>query len=65
MEEQTTILGADNVGQALDFDTVAKMDYLQDCVKESLRMFPPLILLMRMAMTDIETTLKGKWNGME
>lgn len=65
MEEQTTILGADNVGQALDFDTVAKMDYLQDCVKESLRMFPPLILLMRMAMTDIETTLKGEWNGME
>ena len=59
MEEQTNILGSGNVGQALDFETVAKMDYLQDCVKESLRMFPPLILLMRMAMTDIETTLKG------
>jgi sterol 14-demethylase len=31
-----------------------------DSVKESLRMFPPLIMLMRMAMQDIETTLNGK-----
>ena len=36
------------------------MEYLQNCVKESLRMFPPLILLMRMAMQDITTTHNGK-----
>ena len=36
------------------------MEYLQNCVKESLRMHPPLIMLMRMAMKDVKTTLDGK-----
>lgn len=61
MAEQSELLGgSDNASKPLDFDAVNKMDYLQNCVKESLRMHPPLIMLMRMAMTDIETTLKGE-----
>jgi sterol 14-demethylase len=36
------------------------MEYLENCVKEALRMHPPLILLMRMAMKDIETTHQGQ-----
>lgn len=58
MEEQQQLLG--DLKKPLDFDVVAEMDYLQNCVKESLRMYPPLIMLMRMAMTDIETKLDGK-----
>jgi sterol 14-demethylase len=46
--------------EALDFDKVASMNLLQNAAKESLRMFPPLIMLMRMALDDIETTCDGK-----
>lgn len=60
MEEQKKVLGEDGMNQPLTFDTVNQMDYLQNCVKESLRMYPPLIMLMRQAMCDIETTLDGK-----
>lgn len=60
MGEQNDILGADATTVPLDFDSVSKMEYLQNCVKETLRMYPPLIMLMREAMTDIETTLDGK-----
>lgn len=47
-------------GCELTFDKVAKMVYLDNCVKEALRMYPPLIMLMRMAMDDIETTHNGE-----
>jgi sterol 14-demethylase len=53
-------MGEGHLHDAMDFDTVSKMEYLQNCIKESLRMFPPLIMLMRMAMEDITTTLNGK-----
>lgn len=56
LAEQDALLGN---GQAFDFDCVGNMEYLQNCVKESLRMFPPLIMLMRQAMEDISTTLNG------
>ena len=62
MEEQTKILG-DKLFEndsAADFDLIGEMEYLQNCIKESLRMHPPLIMLMRMAMKDIQTTLDGK-----
>ena len=59
MKEQNTVLKGD-LKQPLDFDMVGDMEYLQNSVKEALRMHPPLILLMRMAMKDIETTLDGK-----
>lgn len=56
MKEQEKVLGGD-LKKPLDFDLVANMEYLQNSIKESLRMHPPLILLMRMALRDIETTL--------
>ena len=59
MKEQNEILGSKSISEPLDFDSVGKMEYLQNSVKESLRMYPPLIMLMRMAMQDIETTLNG------
>ena len=40
-------------GEALNFGHVNEMDLLHYCVKESIRMFPPLILLMRKANVDI------------
>mmetsp|Transcript_10455 Transcript_10455/g.15923 ORF Transcript_10455/g.15923 Transcript_10455/m.15923 type:complete len:479 (+) Transcript_10455:63-1499(+) len=57
MEEQDEVLPSRSAN--LDFDEVGRMDYLQNCVKEALRMHPPLIMLMRMAMQDIETTSNG------
>jgi sterol 14-demethylase len=56
MEEQREVLGENWLTAPLDFESVGKMEYLQNCVVEVLRMHPPLILLMRMAMSDIETT---------
>mmetsp|Transcript_23367 Transcript_23367/g.38932 ORF Transcript_23367/g.38932 Transcript_23367/m.38932 type:complete len:486 (-) Transcript_23367:295-1752(-) len=59
--EQAELLGGENNASAkLDFDSVGQMEYLQNCVKESLRMYPPLIMLMRMALEDIKTQLNGK-----
>lgn len=62
-EEQERVLGGKSANIAdvpLDFDSIGEMEYLQNCVKETLRMYPPLIMLMRMAMDDIETTCDGK-----
>jgi sterol 14-demethylase len=59
MKEQNNVLNG-NLKAPLDFDSVGNMEYLQNAIKESLRLHPPLILLMRMAMKDIETTLEGK-----
>lgn len=59
MKEQQGLMGSD-ASTPLDFDKVGNMEYLQNCVKESLRMHPPLIMLMRMAMKDVKTTLDGK-----
>lgn len=53
--EQEAIMGEDSTATPLAYDHVGKMEYLENCIKESLRMHPPLILLMRMAMQDIET----------
>ena len=55
--EQRAILGEANAASKLTFADVGKMEYLQNCVKESLRLHPPLILLMRMAMQDVKTKL--------
>lgn len=63
MQEQETVFGGDRnaIGKdSVDFDKVANMNYLQNATKEALRMYPPLIMLMRMAMDDIETTCEGK-----
>ncbi len=60
IKEQDEVMGADNATKTLDFDAVGKMEYLQNAVKETLRMHPPLILLMRAALQDIPVTTNGK-----
>ena len=60
LEEQGKVLGSSTSNKTLDFDLVGQMEYLQNAIKETLRMYPPLIMLMRMAMADIETTAQGK-----
>jgi len=57
MKEQNVVFSQK---QNVEFDDVSKMEYLENCVKEALRMHPPLILLMRMAMKDIETEYNDK-----
>lgn len=54
-KEQESILGPNNSGTPLKYEHVAQMEYLQNCIKESLRLQPPLILLMRKAMVDVTT----------
>jgi sterol 14alpha-demethylase len=60
MAEQAEVLGGDLGKKNITFEDVQNMTYLGACVKEALRMHPPLILLMRMAMCDIETSHEGK-----
>ena len=60
MEEQAAVLNGDLSKKNVTFDEINNMTYLHACVKEALRMHPPLILLMRMAMCDIEATHEGK-----
>jgi sterol 14alpha-demethylase len=60
LSEQKAVLGEGHYQDPLDFDVVGNFEYLQNCVKEALRMHPPLIMLMRMAMQDIDTTVNGQ-----
>eukprot|EP01006_Ploeotia_vitrea_P006112 TRINITY_DN12297_c0_g1_i2.p1 TRINITY_DN12297_c0_g1~~TRINITY_DN12297_c0_g1_i2.p1 ORF type:complete len:449 (+),score=287.70 TRINITY_DN12297_c0_g1_i2:217-1563(+) len=45
LEEQKTVL--DKYGGKLTFDALNEMELLHNCMKEALRLFPPLVLLMR------------------
>ncbi len=44
----------------VDFDSVGKMSFLHNCMKESLRQYPPLIMLMRKALVPLDVC-GGKW----
>jgi len=44
----------------LDYDKIGQMGLLHDCMKESLRLAPPLILLIRLAMRDVKVTAKER-----
>ena len=46
-------------GDELTFETLAKMDTLHVCIKEALRLHPPLIMLMRLAHEDFSVTDKS------
>lgn len=46
MEEQEKVLGG-NLHADLTLDKVREMEYLERCLREALRMYPPLIMLMR------------------
>jgi|APGre2960657444_1045066.scaffolds.fasta_scaffold00793_4 sterol 14-demethylase len=45
-------------GDALNYDVLLKMDTLYVCIKEALRMHPPLIMLMRLAHESFDVTDK-------
>jgi sterol 14-demethylase len=62
MDEQSTIFESKTLSnKTVDYSHVKKMNYLECCIKESLRLQPPLIMLMRAALCDIETeTFDGK-----
>jgi len=46
--------------QPLDMDKIGQMGLLHDCIKESLRLCPPLILLIRLAMRDVKVKARGR-----
>jgi sterol 14alpha-demethylase len=46
LEEQKAVMAKYN--DTITFEALEEMEYLHCCMKETLRMFPPLVLLMRM-----------------
>ena len=50
-------------GETLTFEHVQKLELMHNCMKEALRMHPPLIMLMRKAMKDVPIESKDgrKW----
>merc|ERR1719199_2188690 len=55
-EEQRKVMAAH--GDELNFDILSEMDHLHCCVKEALRLNPPLIMLMRYAHKAFDVTTK-------
>lgn len=53
MAEQRKCYGESLIGCPGSFDVQSQFTYLPNCVNEALRLQPPLIMLMRMAMVDV------------
>jgi len=58
-EEQKTIFDGKESDE-LDYDKINQMQLLHDCMKEALRLCPPLILLIRKAMKNVPVKAGGK-----
>ncbi|KAF5449203.1 hypothetical protein F2P56_029680, partial [Juglans regia] len=59
LEEQKNLMGKH--GNKVDHDILSEMDVLYRCIKEALRLHPPLILLLRSSHSDFSvTTRDGK-----
>ncbi|CAM9433996.1 unnamed protein product [Pylaiella littoralis] len=58
LEEQETVLKGPNT--PLTWEHLGEMELLHDCMRETLRMYPPLVLLLRMAKKDFTVTSKGQ-----
>mmetsp|Transcript_17400 Transcript_17400/g.40403 ORF Transcript_17400/g.40403 Transcript_17400/m.40403 type:complete len:408 (-) Transcript_17400:107-1330(-) len=56
--EQDKVFGKD--GGDVDFNKLGEMELLHNCMKEALRLCPPLILLIRKAMQDVPVKANGK-----
>jgi len=56
VEEQTTLLGDEQHATTMDFDKVNEMELLHNCMREALRLCPPLVLLMRYAKKEFTVT---------
>lgn len=54
--EQKSIRGANPKDGSLTFEQVKSMNKLENAIRETLRMYPPLILLMRKVVQDITYT---------
>lgn len=54
MEEQRQIIGVH--GERLDMQVLGEMEVLQRNISEALRLFPPLILLMRQVKAAFSVT---------
>lgn len=56
MTEQVTVLGTTDGARTdvMTMGNVQNMNYLHSCMKESLRQYPPLIMLMRMAHVPVK-----------
>ena len=57
IEEQNTVMDGE---KELNFDILSKMTYLDSVLSESLRIHPPLMLLIRRVMKDMEHNVKKK-----
>lgn len=59
LEEQKTLMKKH--GNKVDHDILSEMDVLYRCIKEALRLHPPLIMLLRSSHSDFSvTTREGK-----
>ncbi|KAG2562310.1 obtusifoliol 14-alpha demethylase [Panicum virgatum] len=56
VEEQKEVMKRH--GNKIDHDILAEMDVLYRCIKEALRLHPPLIMLLRQSHTDFTVTTK-------
>ena len=54
VEEQKTLMKKH--GEKIDHDILSEMEVLYRCIKEALRLHPPLILLLRQSHTDFSVT---------
>lgn len=52
LEEQKQIIASE--GHEITFETLRKSVQLENCIREALRMYPPLIILMRKAIKEIQ-----------
>lgn len=62
LEEQTAVFNtADPANKSFELDQVRKCGFLENCMTESLRMAPPLIMLMRQVTgRPLDVTVRGK-----
>eukprot|EP00752_Nemacystus_decipiens_P012521 g11089.t1 len=58
MEEQHKVLKDPNT--PLTWEHLGEMELLHNCMREALRMYPPVVFLARMAKKDFKVTSKGK-----
>mmetsp|Transcript_19068 Transcript_19068/g.26916 ORF Transcript_19068/g.26916 Transcript_19068/m.26916 type:complete len:356 (+) Transcript_19068:1-1068(+) len=58
IEEQKQVM--ETPDKELDFDKINEMELLHNCMREALRLCPPLILLIRKAMKDVNIKADGK-----
>ncbi len=60
IQEQDEIFSTVGDKDTLDYEKINHMELLHNCMREALRLSPPLVLLMRQAMKDIPVTVPIK-----